>query len=212
MSRMRVINLGLPKSGTTTLARALRRAGLPTADFRLPQDGEACAASQQAYVGALLYRGYFQTGDPLAFLQDFEALSEISVQRSGQSFWPQTDPALIRTIRTLHPQVKFVASWRDPLALSDSMLRWSNLGTHRLPAGAVPGLPEGFGATTAERVRWIKGHYQTLEDLFSGSGQLLRYDTKAPNAAERLSAYLGIDLPWWGHANANGSAEPASCG
>ena len=32
MSKMQVINLGLPKSGTTTLARALRRAGLHTAD------------------------------------------------------------------------------------------------------------------------------------------------------------------------------------
>ena len=35
MSRLRVINLGLPKSGTTTLARALRKAGLHVADHRI---------------------------------------------------------------------------------------------------------------------------------------------------------------------------------
>lgn len=40
MSRLRVVNLGLPKSGTTTLGKALRRAGLNVADWKI-RDGQS---------------------------------------------------------------------------------------------------------------------------------------------------------------------------
>lgn len=204
-----VINLGLPKSGTTTLARALRRAGLHTADFRIRDGQTKDPALAGEFVADLLYRGYYRTGDPLEYLQDFRALSEISMLRGTRSIWPQTDWALLDAIATRHPDARFLASRRDAIAMSDSMLRWSNLGTERLPRSIIPGLPAGYGVTTAERVRWIEGHHAALARFFKGSDRFLDYDTAAPDAAAQISAFLGLKLPWWGRANANTPQEIA---
>lgn len=202
MSDLIVINLGLPKSGTTTLARALRRAGLPVADYRVRAHQTEDRAIHGAFVGELMYQGYFRTGDPLEYLKDFNGFSEINALRGSKSLWPQTDFALIDAIRSEHPGARFVASRRDAVAMSDSMLGWSNLGTERLPGSTVPGLPHGFGETTAERVRWIDGHYASLRRFFGASEDFLEYDTSALDAPERLGGFLGMPLPWWGRANA----------
>jgi hypothetical protein len=202
-ARLRIVNLGLPKTGTTTLAHALRLTGLRVADHRIRNRQTDDAALRGAFVGQCLYEGYFHTGDPLARLDRFDAFSEVSCLRQGQSLWPQMDYGLIAALRAHHPGLRFLASWRDPRALSDSMLRWSDLGTARLPNSDVPGLPAGFGGTTAERVRWIEGHYAHLAALFRDDPALLVYDVADPEAPRRISAHIGRNITWWGRANAN---------
>ncbi len=201
--RLRVVNLGLPKSGTTTLAHALRLAGLKVADYRIRRRQTPDAELHNAYVADLMYRGFFETGDPLAHMDDFDGFSEVSCLTATHTLWPQTDFALIAAIRVAHPGVRFVASRRDARAMSDSMLRWSNLGTERLPAGDVPGLPARYGATTRERMTWIDGHYAHLRAIFAGDPAFLDYDPADPDARARIAAHIGRDLPWWGTANAN---------
>jgi hypothetical protein len=198
-----VVNLGLPKSGTTTLARALRLAGLKVADHRMRGRDVHDPAMKGAFVADLLYRGYFETGDPAQFLPGIGALSEMSMLRGDRSLWPQTDAGLIRALRSHHPGVRFLASRRDAFAMSQSMLAWSNMGTARLPASAIPGLPVGYGATTSDRMRWIDGHYTTLADMFRGDDRFLEYDVADPDAPRQIGAFLGRDLPWWGRLNAN---------
>jgi len=207
MSAAWVINLGLPKSGTTTLARALRRAGRATADFRIRKGQTQRRALLDRYVAEVLYEGYYETGDPLAKLGDFQALSEISVLRPPLSIWPQMDWALLDALRTRHPTALFLASRRDAASMSASMHRWSNFGTERLPKTNVPGLPAGYGATCAERIRWIEGHYSALSRFFDGSKRFLLYDTADPGARRKLAAFLECELPWWGQANANPLTE-----
>ena len=99
----------------------------------------------RGFVGKLMYDGYYQTGDPLHHLHDFNAFTEIEVVREGKNLWPQTDWALLAAIRAHYPGAKFILSHRDPVKHASSMRRWSNLGKSRLPGNAVPGLPEGFG-------------------------------------------------------------------
>ena len=195
------VNLGLPKSGTTTLAKALRLAGLRVADHRMR--GRNDPGHKGQFVARLLYRGYYETGDPGAFLGEIDAISEMSTMSGGHSLWPQTDFALIRAIRAHHPGVVFLASRRDPFEMAQSMLAWSNLGTDRLPAGPVPGLPPGYGVTSKEREQWIAGHYANLDQWFAGAKDYLAYDIADSDAPERISAMLGRKLPWWGRMNAN---------
>ena len=197
------VNLGLPKTGTTTRARALRLSGLRVADYRLRGRHSADGALKGAYVAEVLYRGYFETGDPAALIPQVEAISETSMLRGSKSLWPQTDFALIRALRAHHPGVKFLASRRDRFELSQSMLAWSNLGTRRLPESAVPGLPPGFGETSKEREDWIDGHYGNLAAFFDGAPDFLEFDIADPQAPEKIGAFLGRDLPWWGRLNAN---------
>ena len=91
MSALKLVNLGLPKTGTTTLARALKIAGFRVADHRIRPRETDSAKLRNAFVADLLYQGYFQSGDPAEFFEDFTALTEISCLWEGKSLWPQMD-------------------------------------------------------------------------------------------------------------------------
>lgn len=200
---LRVVNLGLPKSGTTTLAKALRRAGLHVADYRIHPRQTRDETLHDAFVGSVLYESHFAGQDPAARLAEFSGLSEISVLHKDLCLWPQTDFGLIDHLRRHHPDVRFVASRRDPFDMSQSILAWTNLGVSRLPRANIPGLPSGFGETTKERIQWIEGHYTALRRWFSNDPSFLEYDVADPEAPAKIGAHLGLDLPWWGRANAN---------
>lgn len=206
---LKVINLGLPKTGTTTLARALRLAGYKVADHRIRRKQTDDPSLHRAFVADLLYKGRFETGDPASCMGPFDALTEISLLRGGRSLWPQMDYGLIAALRAHHPHLKFLATWRDPFKLSQSILAWSDLGLARLPKNPVPGLPEGYGETTKERTLWIEGHYAFLDAIFAGSDALLTIDIEDPEAPEKIGAHIGRDLPWWGHKNRNYEYEGA---
>lgn len=203
MSRQIVINLGLPKSGTTTLARALREAGFNVADYRIRRRDTENAALHGRFVAGQLYDGYFTSGDPLEQLAEFDAFTELSVMRRGHSIWPQTDWGLIDAIRSHHPGAMFLASSRDAVEQSASMLRWSDMGSTRLPRSTIPGLPRGYGHDPAHQTRWIKAHHAFLARVFSGERNFLQFDIADPDAPKQIAAFLGRDLPWWGRLNAN---------
>lgn len=203
---LKIVNLGLPKSGTTTLGEALKRAGVRVADWKI-RPGQS--DKMRGFVGVLMYKGFYKSGDPLQMLQDFDAFTEIEVVREGKNLWPQTDWALLAAIKAHHPGTKFILSWRDPVKHADSMRRWSNLGTRRLPMNAVPGLPAGFGAKPGELERWIEGHRSFCERVFAGDKDFLLYDIEDKAAKGRIEAFLGVDLPWWGKANENANHPKA---
>lgn len=200
---LKIINLGLPKSGTTTLGEALKQAGLRVADWRIRPGQTDNRAIVRSFVGRLMYDGYFSHGDPLALMPEFDAFSEIDIVRNGLNLWPQTDWGLLSAIRQHHPGARFVLTYRDAAALSDSMARWSNLGNRRLPQNTIPGLPLGYGQTDGERIRWIEGHYAFCRQVFAGAPDFLEYDIADPAAQSQLEAFLGLKLPWWGRANEN---------
>ena len=206
---LRVVNLGLPKTGTTTLARALRRAGCRVADHKIRAKQTDNTELHGAYVADLLYRGYFETGDPGAYIGEFDAISEMSVLREGRSVWPQMDFGLIMAIRAHHPGVKFLASCRDAFKISQSMLAWSDLGTMRLPAASIPGLPQGYGETSGERMQWIKAHYGFLRSIFHNDADFLEYDVADPAARDLISGFLEFPVNWWGKSNVNKLNEAA---
>lgn len=196
--RDKVFNLGLPKSGTTTLSKALQHAGYRVADWRIRRRG---------YVGALMYVNYFRNLDPLGKMPEFDAFSQVDIIRNGHNLWPQMDYAMLMAIREYHPTIKFLLSYRDPEALSDSMMRWSNLGKRRLKIHDIPGLPVGYGKDHPHRVRWIEGHYSFVRKIFEGDPNFLEYDMTDPEAPKKIGDFLGYDLPWWGQENANVAKE-----
>ncbi|PIE10900.1 MAG: sulfotransferase family protein [Rhodobacterales bacterium] len=209
MSRLIVINLGLPKSGTTTLAHALRKAGLKALDHRIRRKDTENTDLHGRFVAGQMYHGYFKSGDPLETLSEFDGFGEINLMRRGHSIWPQTDWEVIRALRDHHPGVRFLASSRDPMSQAPSMLRWSDMSTTRLPRSSVPGLPRGYGQTTHERARWIKGHHDFLRQVFRDASDFLEYDVADPEAPARIGAFIGRYLPWWGRLNASSNSKPA---
>lgn len=207
-ARLRVMNLGLPKTGTSTLNRALRRAGMRVADWRIKPRQTQNTAIHNKHVGNLLYEGYFGTGDPLALLDDFDAITEMSYVKFKFTAWPQTDWGLLSAMIDLHPGTKFLLCCRDPLDTARSMLRWNNLGEKRLPLNSIPGLPRGFGKTEDELARWIEGHYRFCRRVFAGSDRFFEYELADPDPSDKIGAFLDRDLPWWGQVNRNKAAMP----
>lgn len=197
---MKLINLGLPKSGTTTLARALGEAGFRVADWRL-RDSDV-----RGFVGRLMYEGYFASGDPLSLMPNHDAFTEISVVRQGFNLWPQTDFGIIRAILKHHPDALFLLSRRAPEDIADSMDRWSNLGRRRLPGASVPGLPEGYGKSMSQKIRWVEAHYAFLDHVFAGSDAFLSVDVTEDGAQAAIESFVGRQLPWWGIENAGMAA------
>lgn len=211
MRGVKCVNLGLPKTGTTTLAFALEKAGWRVADHKVRRIHTRDPGLGGTFVGRQLYNGYFE-GDPFKYVDLYDALSEISVLKGDTSLWPQCDYAMIKAMRLARPDMLFVATWRPAEETSDSMRRWNNLGTDRLPAGAIPGLPLGYGASDSERIQWINGHYDMLNDIFGDDPRYLRLDVGAENARAQLAAHVGRKLPWWGKMNVNSGGDTASKG
>ena len=81
---LKVVNLGLPKTGTT-LARALRWAGYRVADHKAKDIEAKPDKPAVIFVADLMYRGYFETGDPGAL---FTAITEMNVPKMHKSIWP----------------------------------------------------------------------------------------------------------------------------
>lgn len=200
---LRVVNLGLPKSGTTTLGEALTAAGMKVADWKLRDK----KAPYQGFVGRLMYDGYYTTGDPLSYMPGYTAFTQIEIAREDANLWPQTDWALLAEIRARYPGARFLYSYRDPISQADSMRRWSNLGKRRLPMYDVPGLPVGYGKKPGHLERWIAGHVAFCRQVFAGAPDFFEYDVADPRAPEKIADFLGIDLPWWGKANEGPPAE-----
>lgn len=208
MSRLRVVNLGLPKSGTTTVRHALASAGLNMVDHKIHPELTPTESLQNRFTGEVIYTSYFKTGDPLAELEEFDGFGEISTLQGRRPMFPQMDAAVIEAIALHHPGVRFVASWRDPAAISRSMLNWNNLVT-RLERNSIPGLPVGFGAEDSERMRWIEAHYTFLDTIFGGDEIFLQLDVSSPRAPLMLGGHIGRRIKWWGTANLNAQAHGA---
>lgn len=85
---LKIINLGLPKSGTTTLGKALKQAGLKVADWRIRQGQTENPMILRAFVGKLMYQSYFESGDHLGLMPEFDAYTEIDIVRNGLNLWP----------------------------------------------------------------------------------------------------------------------------
>ena len=196
-----IISLSLPKSGTTTLADALREAGLRVADWRIRRHETDTVAIQDQLVAQLMYEDYFDSGDPLARLGEFDAITEMNAVNKNVSFWPQMDVGLLTTIERLYPNVRFLLSRRDPEKTARSMLNWNNLAKERLPRNNVPGLPRPWGNQHSHLVRWISSHYAFCDRLFEGRDHFLAVNPEDNDAAEQISAFLDVDLPWWGRSN-----------
>ena len=191
---MRLLNLGMPKSGTTTLQTALERAGLRSAHWY--------DRRSKRFVGRSMYRNYFAGRDPLADFVGFDAITQADYVNETFSYWPQMDHALLGEIRRHHPDCVFVLVTGDVSQIVSSFYRWNDL-IDRLATTGAPGLPGQFARSPEAVTRWINGHYEAVRARFADSANFLEVDIEDLEVRAKIENALGLDLPWWGKANVN---------
>ena len=204
---MKLFNLGLPKSGTTTLHTALEKAGIKSAHWEFyPRMGIGLRAHQ--FVGANIYRSYLRGADPLAGLKEWDAITQADQIVAPYSLWPQMDFPLMQRIREHHPDCLFLLLTRDPAKVANSIMRWGDMHKRFMDMGA-PWLTPQMAQTEAGFQDWVEGHYDRTRTMFADDPHFLEVDIATPDIQGILSDRLSLDLPWWGTANTN-TENPAS--
>lgn len=183
--------IGFPKSGTTSLTRALETSGLKAAHW---QD------DKYRFVGKLIYHAVVNGLDPFAHLDGYDAVTQADVclPKKGVNYWPNLDFAILRAIRRAHPECLFLLNYRRPEAICDSIMNWRGMQT-RLETAEIPGLPAGAGSTRAQLMTWIENHFDACRAYFANDDRFVEVDIESPDVPEQLGKVLGIRIKGWGN-------------
>lgn len=187
---MKLMVIGFPKSGTTSITAALKASGFRPAHWH---------DSNGRFVGALIYKAVFEGRDPFHYLDGFDAVTQADVclPKKKINYWPNLDFAVLRAIRRAHPECLFVLNYRRPQAIAESIGKWVNLQT-RIKDCDIPGLPSGIGGTSEQLVIWIENHFDACRSLFANDPQFLEIDIESQDAPEILGKALGVEISGWG--------------
>ena len=187
---MKLMVIGFPKSGTTSITSALESSGLRAAHW---QDGD------KNFVGALIYKAILNGRDPFEFLKGYDAVTQADVCLPSRrlSLWPNLDFAVLSAIRRAHPSLLFVLNYRRPEAICDSIAKWPNM-QRRFMISDIPGLPRSAGGRRRHLMAWIENHYEACRHFFANDEHFIEIDIESPDAPELLGKALGIPIVGWG--------------
>lgn len=189
---MRIVNLGLPKSGTTSLQRVLELFGLTSSHWTV-SDSETGAAKAFKYVGEVIYSNYLGGRSIFEGFSPDSAITQLDVcvPSSGLNLWPQLDPLITTKIPKQYPGCKILLLKRDPRKVVSSMKKWNDLLV-RLVASDIPGLPAWRGLCDDELLGWVAGHYESIECQFSGYSNFMSLDIEDKDSFESFVAFAGL--------------------
>ena len=187
---MKLMVIGFPKSGTTSITRSLEASGLRAAHW---------LDDKNRFVGELIYHAVLNGKDPFAHLKQYDAITQADacIPKEGVNFWPNLDFAILRAIRRAHPSCLFVLNYRRPEAICESFNHWRGM-QKRLQVADIPGLPAKSGGTREQLIRWIENHYDACRSYFADDERFIEIDIESPDAPERLGEALGITIKGWG--------------
>lgn len=186
---MKLMVIGFPKSGTTSITAALELAGVRCAHWRYDANN---------FVGELIYRSLLAGDDPFASLGEFEAITQADacVPALNVNVWPNLDFSALIAIRRAHPTCHFLLNYRRPEAICESIEKWPNLQS-RLTASNIPGLPRGFGGERGHLRTWIENHFDACRTFFAKDEHFSEIDIESPDAPERLGSAIGVPITRW---------------
>lgn len=187
------LGVGLPKTGTSSLAKALQKAGINAFHQRFRKD--------YPHVGELML-GAWEEGLPIDEYVGgmVEAVTQLDTLREGKNIWPQLCHEFLCAFVKQHPEAVIILHVRDPKKTLNSIKRWKDLRTRIEKA---PGLRPGCSDKAV--IGWIENHYANMRRLFSHNSRYVEFDIEddPERIKTALSIALGRDLPWWGVENAN---------
>lgn len=186
---MKLMVIGFPKSGTTSLTKALDASGVRAVHWR---------THSGKFVGFEIYSAIYRGLEPFALLQDYDAVTQADVCLPSHhiNLWPNLDFAVLSAIRRAHPTCLMLLNYRRPAAIADSIMKWDDL-QQRIAVSEIPGLPRGLGRKREHLVTWVENHFDACRRFFAGDEYFLEVDIESPDAPARIGQALGIELVGW---------------
>ena len=189
---MKLFIVGLPKSGTSTIHKAIDCSGMRSVHWK--------SYSQGLFVGPSIKARYDDGEDPLTDWQGFDAITQADYIDDRVSIWPQMEPEMLAAIRRHHPGCRFLLNYRDPEAVVASVMQWGDL-RYRLSKLGAPGLPPGAAETDNGLLEWIEKHYRQVRARHANDPLFCEIDIAASDARKRLGDFIGLPIEWWGVEN-----------
>ncbi|WP_280562087.1 sulfotransferase [Chromohalobacter sp. 48-RD10] len=191
--KRKVFVVGFPKSGTSTIQKALQSSGYNSAHWQV----------KEGFVGELMYRGLEEHDDPWHYLGQYDAITQgdVCIPSKGLNFWPQLDPTIIEKIQEKHPNCLFILNYRNPEKTVSSIKRWGDMSQRFLHSN-IPGLPAGKG-NDQQLLDWIHNHFTTIRKNLSQNKNFLEVDIENDETPNMIAKELNISIDWWGVANKN---------
>lgn len=182
---LKAVCVGFPKTGTTTICEALSQAGWNTIHRRVP--------GHRLAIGVTMYRNYLAGRPIMHSLEGIEAITQLDYSRKRMNLWPQMNRSFLTQLRKENPDVKFILHTRHIPDTIKSIRNWNNL------VDRIRGAPGLNGHEDHHMELWIRRHYERIRYWFPDT---IVFSISDPRNPEPLERGLGINLPWWGVANA----------
>jgi len=184
---MNIIVVGLPKSGTTTIDKALRNSGYIT----YHQRGKTKFLADEIYDNLKLHNDIFYS-----FESENVALTQLDYIHEGTGIWPQINYKFLRKISNLE-NTKFILNYRNPQKIISSFENYRN-GKQRLFEANVPHMP--VLKNNEDFYKFILSHFKKVRRIFKDKN-FIEIDIEDPNSKIKLEKFLNTKLTWWGVAN-----------
>lgn len=187
---MKLLVIGFPKSGTTSITAALEASGLKPLHWR---------DRQGRFAGKLIYENILTGRDPFDRMGDYDSVTQADVclPAQGVNYWPNLDFSVLRAVRDAHPECLFLLNTRDPQKVCASIDKWPQL-RQRIVRAAIPGLPAGMGRTDQEIVTWIENHHTACRRYFAKDKKFVEVAIESDDAPKIIGKALGVTLTGWG--------------
>lgn len=203
---LKVYIAGPPRTGTSTLAEALRQAGLNAAHGREPVSNRPLAL--------LIEQAFTEKRDPLYYVsRGVDAVADTHLTRSPKwgkvTAWPTFETGFWEALRKHNPACKVILPLREPGSWIDSLNRWKDL-RERIVRSDLPGLPKDKGAEDKELADWLLDYQQRVILTFAGDPNFMAFELGCKDERRELEAFLGFKLPWWGVKNRGPASKGAS--
>ncbi len=198
------LNLGFPKTGTSSLHKFFECGGLRSAHYRCNRI-DSCARCIRQSVEA--------GGAPLELCELGGNNIDVYAQMDDGNYFPQIE--VLDDIVAAYPEATLFLTFRNMTKWYNSLKKWPprKRGPHlndKLRENNITGFPTGVGKNVSEFSEWFCNHVQRVRRVVNDNPSLtlVEVDIEDANIAKRMSDMFEIDKNCWGHANVNPIANP----
>ena len=187
---MKLLVIGFPKSGTTSITAALEASGLKPLHWR---------DRQGRFAGKLIYENILTGRDPFDRMGEYDSVTQADVclPAQGVNYWPNLDFSVLRAIRDAHPECLFLLNTATRRRSAPASTNGRNCASGS-SAPRIPGLPAGMGRTDEEIVTWIENHHAACRRYFAKDKKFVEVDIESDDAPKIIGKALGVTITGWG--------------